>query len=156
MEQYREAIVREILFRLVPPILIVLIVSIGIFVLIKHIGLWHLKYSKLVTITTIALVFIICGLILFFNTNGLFADLKNNDFVEYYGEATFDSKQSNKEFNSYRLNDAEKTIVNSNIGKVEPTINKCVAYVIYGRNSKFVIIFDVKEILEERPPINIT
>lgn len=156
MEQYREAIVREILFRSIPPLLLVIISAIVIIILVKFAGLGDFKYSTFFTIATIVLIAIICSLIVFFNTKGLFADLNNNDFIEYYGEATFVSKQSNKEFNSFCLNDEDKTIVNSNIGNVESTINKCVAYVIYGRNSKFVILFEVKEIIEERPPINIT
>ena len=156
MEQYRAAVVREIIFRLVPPILLILIGCIGAIIFVKFIGAWQLKYSKLITVGSMFLAITICGLILFFDTKGLFADLSNNDYVEFYGEATFDSKQSNKECNSFRLNDEEKTVVTSNIGKVETTIQKCNAYVVYGRNSKFVVVFEVKEVLEERLPINIT
>ena len=91
---------------------------------------------------------------MFLDTKDLFSDLNNNNFIEYFGEATFDEERSNKEFNSFRLNDNEKTVVDSNVGKVEATIDKCIVHVVYGGDSKFVIIFEVKEVLEERPPIN--
>ena len=84
----------------------------------------------------------------------MFFDLQNNNFVEYYGEATFDEKRSSKDFNSFCLNDSEKTVVDSYVGKVDATIDKCIVYVVYGGNSKFVIIFEVEEVLEERPPVN--
>ena len=42
----------------------------------------------------------------------------------------------------------------SYVGKVDATIDKCIVYVVYGGNSKFVIIFEVEEVLEERPPVN--
>lgn len=154
MEQYRTAIVREILFRLVPPILLIIIAIIAIVVLVKFTGVWELKYAKLFTFASILVIILICGLILLFDTKDLFSDLNNNNFIEFLGEATFDEERSNKEFNCFRLNDSEKTVVDSNVGKVDATTNKCIVYVVYGGDSKFVIVFEVKQVLEERPPIN--
>lgn len=154
MQQYRTAIVREILFRLVPPILLIIIAIIAIVILVKFTGVWELKHAKVFTFATTFIIISICGLILFLDTKDLFSDLNNNNFIEYFGEATFDEERSNKEFNSFRLNDNEKTVVDSNVGKVEATIDKCIVHVVYGGDSKFVIIFEVKEVLEERPPIN--
>ena len=154
MQQYRTAIVREILFRLVPPILLIIIAIIAIVILVKFTGVWKLKHAKVFTFATTFIIISICGLILFLDTKDLFSDLNNNNFIEYFGEATFDEERSNKEFNSFRLNDNEKTVVDSNVGKVEATIDKCIVHVVYGGDSKFVIIFEVKEVLEERPPIN--
>ena len=154
MQQYRTAIVREILFRLIPPILLIIIAIIAIFLLVKFAGAWELKQAKIITFTTIFINILVCGLILFFDTKDLFSDLQNNNFVEYYGEATFDEKRSSKDFNSFCLNDSEKTVVDSYVGKVDATIDKCIVYVVYGGNSKFVIIFEVEEVLEERPPVN--
>ena len=154
MQQYRTAIVREILFRLVPPILLIIIAIIAIVILVKFTGVRELKHAKLFTFATTFIIISICGLILFLDTKDLFSDLNNNNFIEYFGEATFDEERSNKEFNSFRLNDNEKTVVDSNVGKVEATIDKCIVHVVYGGDSKFVIIFEVKEVLEERPPIN--
>lgn len=155
MEQYRAAIVREILFRLIPPILLIIISITAIVILIKFTGAWELKHAKIFTVASTFIIVLICGLILFFDTKDLFSDLNNNNFIEYYGEATFDERRSNKEFNSFCLNDNEKTVVDSNVGKVEATINKCIVHVVYGGDSKFVIVFEVKEVLEERLPINI-
>ena len=93
---------------------------------------------------------------MFFDTKDLFSDLNNNNFIEYYGEATFDEKRSSKDFDSFHLNDENKTVVYSVPGKAEATINKCIVHVVYGGDSKFVVIFEVKEVLEERPPINIS
>lgn len=154
MQQYRTAIVREILFRLVPPILLIIIAIIAIVILVKFTGVWELKHAKVFTFATTFIIISICGLILFLDTKDLFSDLNNNNFIEYFGEATFDEERSNKEFNSFRLNDNEKNVVDSNVGKVEATIDKCIVHVVYGGDSKFVIIFEVKEVLEERPPIN--
>ena len=154
MQQYRTAIVREILFRLIPPILLIIIAIIAIFLLVKFAGAWELKRVKIITFATIFINILVCGLILFFDTKDLFSDLQNNNFVEYYGEATFDEKRSSKDFNSFCLNDSEKTVVDSYVGKVDATIDKCIVYVVYGGNSKFVIIFEVEEVLEERPPVN--
>ena len=154
MQQYRTAIVREILFRLIPPILLFIIAIIAIFLLVKFAGAWELKQAKIITFATIFIDILVCGLILFFDTKDLFFDLQNNNFVEYYGEATFDEKRSSKDFNSFCLNDSEKTVVDSYVGKVDATIDKCIVYVVYGGNSKFVIIFEVEEVLEERPPVN--
>ena len=154
MQQYRTAIVREILCRLVPPILLIIIAIIAIVILVKFTGVWELKHAKVFTFATTIIIISICGLILFLDTKDLFSDLNNNNFIEYFGEATFDEERSNKEFNSFRLNDNEKTVVDSNVGKVEATIDKCIVHVVYGGDSKFVIIFEVKEVLEERPPIN--
>ena len=154
MQQYRTAIVREILFRLIPPILLFIIFIIAIVILLKFIDAWEIKRIKIITLACSFVVILICGLIMFFDTKDLFSDLQNNNFVEYYGEATFDEKRSSKDFNSFRLNDSEKTIVDSAVGKVDATIDKCIVYVVYGGNSKFVIIFEVEEVLEERPPVN--
>lgn len=156
MEQYREAIVREILFRLIPPIIMVLIALIGIVVLAKFIGVENVKHSKLIMVFTMIFIIVTCSLILYFDTKGLFVDLNNNDFVEYHGEVTFYGKKSTKEFDAYRLNDEESTIVRSSKGKIETTIDKCVAHMVYGRNSKFVVVFEVEKVIEERVPINIT
>ena len=52
------------------------------------------------------------------------------------------------------MNDSEKTVVDSAVGKVDADINKCIVRVVYGGDSKFVIIFEVERILEERPPVN--
>lgn len=154
MQQYREAIVREILFILIPSILLLIIAIIGIVILVKFTETWKLKHARIFIFSTTFIILIVCGLILFFDTKDLFYDLNNNNFIEYFGEATFDEEQSNKDFNCFRLNDNEKTIVVSNVGKVEATIDKCIVHVVYGGNSKFVIVFEVEEVLEERLPIN--
>ena len=154
MQQYRTAIVREILFRLIPPILLFIIAIIAIVILLKFIDAWEIKRAKIITLAGEFIVILICGLIIFFDTKDLFSDLQNNNFVEYYGEATFDEKRSSKDFNSFCLNDSEKTVVDSAVGKVDSTIDKCIVYVVYGGDSKFVIIFEVERILEERPPVN--
>ena len=154
MEQYRTAIIKEILFRLFPPILLFIIAIIAIFILLKFIDAWEIRRTKIITLACAFVVILICGLIIFFDTKDLFSDLQNNNFVEYYGEATFDEKRSSKNFNSFCLNDSEKTIVDSAVGKVDADIKKCIVRVVYGGDSKFVIIFEVERILEERPPVN--
>ena len=157
MERYREVIVREILLRLIPSCILTLIAAAGIIILIKYLknvfGSDCVVHAKLIAISSIFFISLICGIIMFFDTRALFVDLNKNDFVEYYGEATFDSKHSSKDYTSFRLNDEKKTVVYSK-RNVKATINKCNVYVVYGQNSKFVIVFEVKEIIEERPPIN--
>ena len=159
MEQYRSAILREILFRLIPSILIVILGVIATIIMIKYIdktigGLWELKSARIVIFSAALVTLPICGFIMFFDTKPLFSDLNNNNFIEYYGEATFSERESNKEFNCYRLNDEEETLVVSNVGKAKASIDKCIVRVVYGADSKFVVVFEVEEVLEERPPIN--
>ena len=52
------------------------------------------------------------------------------------------------------MNDSEKTVVDSAVVKVDAGVNKCIVRVVYGGDSKFVIIFEVERIIEERPPVN--
>ena len=84
MQQYRTAIVREILFRLVPPILLIIIAIIAIVILVKFTGVWELKHAKVFTFATTFIIISICGLILFLDTKDLFSDLNNNNFIEYF------------------------------------------------------------------------
>ena len=153
MELYREAIVREITSRSVTLGLLFLIGCIGVVIIVKVTDTWDLKYSKLFVLCFISLSIVIGGLVIFFETKDLNVDINNTDFVEYYGEATFNPKQSNRQSHSFNLNDSEKTLVTANSGKIEAKIHKCVARVVYGRTSKFVIIFEVEDILEERLPV---
>ena len=154
MELYRAAISREILWRLIPSIILSLLFIIGLIILVKYIGGWAEKGTKIFVLISTIVVVSVCSLILFFDTKELFADLNSNNFVDYYGEATYHERRSSKDFNCYQLNDENKTIVTSKVGKVEATIRKCIAHVVYGGESKFVIAFDVEEVIEERPPVN--
>ena len=120
MQQYRTAIVREILFQIIPISVLALISCILIIVVFfKSPELHDVKGAKLITFGSVFFIVAVCGLIMFFGTKELFIDLKNDDFVEYYGEAVYE--KSNKEFCFYRLNDGKETVVYS--GKIAPTIN---------------------------------
>ena len=72
MEQYRTAIVREILFRCIPVIVIITIAIIAIVIIVKFIGVWKEKYAKILVVAFIISTLFICGLIMFFDTKLLF------------------------------------------------------------------------------------
>lgn len=156
MERFRQIVTEELIFALVPAVVVAVILLIAFWISPRILSYLEMLHSKRVVFVILAMLFLLNLVWAYSRTSNLILDLRENAFVTYTGEIEYLSGRGSKATDIYQLNDSpDSMVVEANKGMVDATIQKCNTRIIYSKYAKIVLEFEVYEITERREAITI-
>ena len=156
MTEYKEILLKEIVLRWLPLIILAILLSSVLLYFRKLIS----PYVDVLRWKGWVFIFLFVPLFLsslwgFYDTAAMRFDYKNNAFISYVGEIKHIPEKGNKSIDVYQLEQIDSVFVEANIGAIDTTIRRCSARVVYASRSKFVVKIEVLEIKETGLPVKI-